>query len=121
MKLSPKLEDYRLREGYYGSKTGDPEGAFFMPGPCGQPLMIIASDGVDPIAEGWEHVSVSLDRRIPNWIEMSFVKKLFWADDECVVQFHPPKSSYINVHPNCLHLWRHRSLAFPQPPTNLIA
>jgi hypothetical protein len=37
---------------------------------------------------------------------MAFVKDLFWHDDECVVQFHPPKSEYINNHPYCLHLWK---------------
>ena len=68
------------------------------------------------IAAGWnekgkngcvlEHVSVSLRRRCPTWDEMCMVKDIFWADEECVVQFHPPKSKYVNFHPYCLHLWR---------------
>jgi len=53
-----------------------------------------------------EHVSVSLRRRCPTWDEMSMIKDVFWEDDELVVQFHPPKSQYVNIHPNCLHLWR---------------
>ena len=57
-------------------------------------------------AGGWEHVSASLRNRCPTWDEMCLVKDIFWRDDECVVQFHPPKNEYINVHPYCLHLWR---------------
>ena len=53
-----------------------------------------------------EHVSVSLDRRCPTWNEMSMIKDIFWEDEECVVQFHPPKSQYVNTHPYCLHMWR---------------
>jgi hypothetical protein len=68
----------------------------------------------------WEHVSVSRERRIPNWEEMCFGKRLFWDDDECVVQFHPPKSDYVNCHPRCLHLWRPVGGGFPTPPSMLI-
>lgn len=64
-------------------------------------LQIIASDG-----EGWEHVSVSLPYRSPTWEEMCKVKDLFWDDEDCVIQYHPPKSEYVNNHPFCLHLWR---------------
>ena len=100
--LPSKLEAGRVRDGPYGS-TPDygTTGAFFVMGPKGALLRIIASDG-----EGWEHVSVSIDRRCPNWDEMCFVKDLFWRDDECVVQFHPPRAEYVNYHPNCLHLWK---------------
>jgi hypothetical protein len=48
---------------------------------------------------------------------MCLVKELFWSDDECVVQFHPPKQNYINQHPGVLHLWRKKGAkAFPMPP-----
>lgn len=54
----------------------------------------------------WEHASVSLQDRTPTWNEMSFIKGLFWGEDDLVVQFHPIKSEYINNHEHCLHLWR---------------
>jgi hypothetical protein len=95
-------------------------GCFFVQGPCGEELKIIASEGDAPESHGWEHVSVSTRRRIPNWLEMCFVKDLFWSEDECVVQFHPPRADYINNHPTCLHLWKHVSQAFPAPPTVLV-
>lgn len=66
-----------------------------------EPLRIIASDG-----GGWDHVSVSTPRRCPTWDEMAAVKDLFFAPEEAVMQLHPPKSDYINLHPYCLHLWR---------------
>lgn len=74
-------------------------------------LQVVASDG-----GGWEHVSVSLKNRTPNWKEMCFIKDLFWDDEETVIQFHPPKSEYVNQHPNCLHLWRKTGQNLETPP-----
>ena len=66
---------------------------------------------------GWEHVSVSLKKRCPTWDEMCLVKDLFWAEDECVVQFHPPKAEYVNCHPYCLHLWKRVGAEYELPPS----
>ena len=78
-------------------------------------LTIVFSDGL-----GWEHVSVSTRGRCPNWDEMCFVKKLFWAPDDVVIQFHPAESNYVNNHPYCLHLWRPQAIELPQPPPLLV-
>jgi hypothetical protein len=105
--FSDKVERGRERRGHFGSRPGDPFGAFAIFGPCGAELTVIASDGHGVLeAEGWEHVSVSTERRPPNWTEMSFIKDLFFEDNECVVEFHPPRQVYVNVHPHCLHLWK---------------
>lgn len=114
-----KLEAARLREGLMGS-TSDygTTGAFHVMGPKAAMLLIISS-GVDT-EFGWEHVSVSTERRTPNWDEMCFVKDLFWRDDECVVQYHPPKADYVNCHPNCLHLWMPLWAEIPMPPPILV-
>ncbi|WP_431309684.1 DUF7694 domain-containing protein [Bradyrhizobium iriomotense] len=69
---------------------------------------------------GWEHVSVSIPRRCPNWQEMCFVKDLFWDEEECVMQLHPPRSEYVNNNRYCLHLWRPTSRAIPTPPSGLV-
>ena len=63
-------------------------------------LLIIASDGL-----GWEHISVSLKNRCPNWREMSYIKNLFWNENTWVMQLHPPANKNINIFDNCLHLW----------------
>jgi hypothetical protein len=112
-----KLEPARVREGRFASNTGDRFGAFEVIGPIGRVLTIMAADsnGVDE-AQGWEHVSVSTSSRCPNWAEMCYIKDLFWAPDECVVQYHPPRKDYVNVHDYTLHMWRHPALPFPMPP-----
>jgi hypothetical protein len=85
----------------------------------GWSLLIIASDG-----DGWEHVSVHARRgqqtRTPTWKEMTFVKSLFWEDEDVVVQFHPRRSEYVNTHPNVLHLWRPVYGFIPTPPTWMV-
>lgn len=77
--------------------------------------MVIASDG-----EGWEHVSVSSQNRIPSWEVMCKIKELFFEDEEVVIQYHPKKSEYINNHPNCLHLWKPINQNIPTPPRFLV-
>lgn len=64
----------------------------------------------------WEHVSVSIleQERCPTWEEMCFVKNFFWNEEDTVLQFHPPKSEYVNTHPYCLHLWRYKG-TIPRP------
>lgn len=113
--LPEKIESKRIE----GRPEWGAYGSFRIQGPCGEALVIIASGADDRVAEGWEHVSVSTRRRCPNWTEMCFVKDLFWSPDECVVQFHPPRSEYVNNHPFALHLWRHKN-GFPCPPSILV-
>lgn len=120
-KIMPaKLEAGRIRDGWMGSTPAmGAYGAFFVHGPCGEELKIVASGGEEALSEGWEHVSVSTRRRPPNWQEMCFVKALFWEPEETVIQFHPPESSYVNNHPHCLHLWK-PPFDVPMPPTILV-
>lgn len=79
-------------------------------------LYVIISWGM-----GWEHASVSqIDRRCPTWDEMCYVKGLIWEEEECVIEYHPPRSRYVNNHPGCLHLWKPIGVELPQPPTILV-
>lgn len=74
----------------------------------------IASDGGD-----WEHVSVHIvadgKQRTPTWNEMCKIKDLFWNNEDTVIQFHPAKSNYINIHKHTLHLWRPIEQQIPAP------
>lgn len=120
--LPEKLESGRVRSGLMASNPSwGAYGQFFVQGPCGERLCIVASgaDADDKVSDGWEHVSVSTRRRTPNWQEMCFAKDLFWSDEECVIQFHPPRSEYVNNHPHCLHLWRHVD-GHKMPPSILV-
>lgn len=76
----------------------------------------VASDGL-----GWEHVSISLSvKRCPDWEEMCMIKDMFWDETDTVMQFHPPKSEYINNHPYCLHLWRPIGVEIKLPDSLLV-
>ena len=67
---------------------------------------------------GWDHVSVSPFKKhiTPSWDDMCRIKDMFFHEEETVVQYHPPKSNYVNVMPNCLHLWKPQSEVMPVPP-----
>ena len=104
------------------SEPGDPFGAFFI-APCHLlpwGLKIIASNGVmDGKSDTmFEHVSVSRlnSPDTPSWNEMIEAAKLFWDDDDCLVQYRPPAADYVNLHPGVLHWWRWKSAMFPLPP-----
>lgn len=119
--LPERLESGRVISGQFASDPSwGPYGKFFVQGPCGESLTIIASGADLPESNGWEHVSISTRRRPPNWAEMCFVKDLFWSADECVIQFHPPRSEYVNNHPHCLHLWRPADGHVRLPPSILV-
>ena len=114
-------EQYRVTTGKMGTEPGG-NGLFLIdrPGVYGKiKIAVIATNGM-----GWEHVSVSLqginNNRCPTWDEMCFVKDLFFSEDDCVVQYHPPKSHYVNNHKYCLHLWRPLVQDMPVPPSILV-
>lgn len=72
---------------------------------------------------GWEHVSMDGRNRMPTWDEMCQIKDIFFTEDECCVQYHPPKSEYVNNIPYCLHIWKpieKFSGALPMPPSILV-
>lgn len=84
--------------------------------------LCIVSSGVEQVP--WEHVSARISEgrgnswheRTPTWEEMCVLKDLFWKDDEVVIQLHPAKENYVNLHPNVLHLWRPWNAEIPLPP-----
>lgn len=94
-------------------------GVFVVPSlaPMWRPLNVIAC-----VAMGWDHVSVSTHpgELAPMWEEMDHVKRLFFNDDEIVVQFHVPPAQHINNHRNCLHLWRKHGAAYELPPREMV-
>ena len=116
----------RIHHGPMGSADSDGRnGAFQFR--CGSvDLLVIASDGADlPEGSRWEHVSARArdakrNERTPSWAEMCWLKDLFWEAEECVIQFHPPKSDYVNNHPHVLHLWRPVDVMMPRPSSELV-
>lgn len=108
---------YRFRNNRHPLSSDDSienNGAFYVPFE-NRELKCIASDGM-----GWEHISISLPTRCPNWKEMCFIKELFWDGEDTVVQYHPPESQYVNNYPFCLHLWRPIKEKMPLPPNIMV-
>jgi hypothetical protein len=122
MKNLAYLDKFRI------SGSGGDGGAFRIPlplnnvdrlnGVLARHLMVIASNGL-----GWDHISVRAViqqrgqemSRTPTWDEMCAMKRLFFHGHECAVQYHPPESDYVNLHPNVLHIWRPQNVELPQP------
>lgn len=78
-------------------------------------IMIIFS-----IGDGWDHVSASYKNRIPTWYEMCKIKDIFFYDDEVVMQLHPAKKNYVNIHPYVLHLWKPQNIEIQLPPKIMV-
>lgn len=113
-------EEYRITDGIFGSSPEDGcNGCFRIPGVGNKYYNVICSDGM-----GWEHVSVTVflgnQRVTATWDEMCMIKDLFWDEEDCVVQYHPPKSEYVDNNPNCLHMWRPVGIDFIRPPKILV-
>lgn len=115
MKDLHTLDKYRVdMRRFYGTMGDGGNGAFKIY-VGGRSFFVIASD-----EGGWDHVSVSPCNRkrqaCPTWDEMCAIKDMFFEPEETVVQYHPPKSDYVNNHPYCLHLWRPHDKEMPRPP-----
>jgi hypothetical protein len=113
-------EAARVLTGRFGSSARDGCNGLFVlrgPDPDRARLQIISSDG-----GGWEHVSVSRRDVVPTWDDMDFVKRLFWSDDQAVMQLHPPRAEWVNTHARCLHLWRPTTpgVEIPRPPSLMV-
>lgn len=83
--------------------------------PKGKPITVVFSWGA-----GWGHVSASYPNRCLTWEEMCFIKDWFFNEEECVVQYRPKKSEYVNRHPYCLHLWKQQGVEYTTPPMILV-
>ena len=47
---------------------------------------------------------------------MCEIKAMFFKLEECVIEYHPLKSNYVNKCETCLHLWRPIYEEIPMPP-----
>jgi len=121
-----RIEEHRVTTGTMASdRSYGANGAFVVPHD-GVSLKIVASDASSWKESGlpgkpWEHVSVSVQSRCPTWEEMDYVKRLFWRDDETVIQLHVPRDQHINCHQTCLHLWKPIGVEIPLPPSIAVA
>lgn len=119
MKDLNTMDKYRVDKRHLYGTMGDERNGCFKVYIGGRSFFCIASNG-----GGWEHVSVSPCNQkrntCPTWEEMCAIKDMFFEPEETVVQYHPPKSDYVNNHPYCLHLWRPTTKEIPRPPTQFV-
>ena len=119
---------YRLRTGPMGSSDyAGLRGAFEVPikrMQMTQKKIVLVAIADDGLITGWEHVSCykynGFKRYIPSWSDMCKIVSLFWDEEDCVIQYHPPKSESININPFVLHLWRPIGVELPKPPLELV-
>lgn len=114
-------EKYRVTAGRMATKSTDGNNGCFVIKMGGKFFAyVIASSG-----QKWEHVSVHIAARknlqkTPTWNQMCIIKDLFWSPEDRVVQYHPPRSEWVNNHLHVLHLWRPIDVELPFPPSHLV-
>lgn len=62
------------------------------------------------VEEGRWHISVAHPSRYPTWDEIKEVRYRFVPDDVTMAMLLPPRSQYVNKHPNCFHLHETRDM-----------
>jgi hypothetical protein len=121
----PEIAKYRdsAADLLYETKPGEEGlgGAFLVPHKRLW-FRVIASSGYDQKEKEWrfDHISISLKNRCPTWDEMEYMKNLFFEPWEVCYQLHVTNENHINVHPYCLHIWRHCDIEVPLPPKEMI-
>ena len=55
--------------------------------------------------KGRWHISISHQNRLPKWEEVRDARYQFVPKEVTMVMVLPRPEQYVNIHPNCLHLW----------------
>lgn len=70
-------------------------------------LVVIVSDDSTPDGH-IRHLSASHKDRLPSYYEMKQLRYTLCADVDYMAMIFPPPDEFVNVHPNCLHLYEIR-------------
>ena len=65
----------------------------------GECTVIVSKDA------GLWHMSIAHPNRYPTWDEIKDARYEFLPDNINAAMLFPPKKEYVNLHPNCFHLW----------------
>ena len=66
--------------------------------------IIITKSPVPGDDSDWLHASISHQRFMPSYDDLTTLHKAVWPDGYAYQVFAPP-AAHINIHPNALHLW----------------
>ena len=53
----------------------------------------------------WKHCAASYPDHLPTYGDMRMIRRNWFDAGDTAIQVFPPESEYVNLHPNCLHLW----------------
>lgn len=68
-------------------------------------IAVIYSIATELDGKNWIHISVSRIRNVPNYYDMVYVKEQLLGEDSKAIMVFPPRKEWINIHPNCLHIF----------------
>lgn len=68
-------------------------------------LLVIISISIEEDNNNWVHVSFSRKSRMPDYSDITLIKKLFIGEDKKAIMVFPAKKEHINIHKYCLHLF----------------
>lgn len=55
-------------------------------------------------ANTWIHVSISHRKHVPTYNDLMYLRR-HWIGDRKTIMVWPTEEYYVNMHPNCLHLY----------------
>jgi len=67
-------------------------------------LSVIVAFSIEQDGKRWAHFSVAHKKRLPTWDEFRDAKFMFLGDLKAI-QILPATKDYVNINPNCLHLF----------------
>jgi hypothetical protein len=66
---------------------------------------LIVSDAREDDGRIWRHFSLCGQGRLPTWSELVEAKEIFLGTEAKAIQVIPPRSQYVNIRPDVLHLF----------------
>lgn len=70
-------------------------------------LRIIVGHEATEYGKRW-HLSISHPTRYPKWDEIKAARMRYIPQSVTMAMFLPGEANYVNIHPNCFHLWETR-------------
>jgi hypothetical protein len=91
----------------------NPEARSFRSFTLGDCSVLVASEPAAGDGSHLWHLSIAHPDRYPTWDEIHDARYRLVPDAVTMAMFLPPRDEYVNVHPNCFHLWQGQDLRRP--------
>lgn len=97
----PRIKAHGWRDLGVHTMPGGYPANLFTKGPC---KVLVSSEGRTHGKTRW-HLSISCQTRYPGWEEIKDARYSLLPVGLTFAQILPPLTEFINIHPNCFHLW----------------